>query len=102
MTPNETGYQYEAVFANSAGSATTSAATLTVSLPGTPQVVITNPASQTVKPGASVLFTVAASESPAPLVQWKLSTNGGQTFTPIRGRNINRVEAEEGSRPAER
>ncbi len=76
------GYQYQAVFTNTAGTATTTAATLTVNVPPS---VTTNPTNQMVLLGSSVSFTAAASGKPVPTVQWQLSTDGGTTFTDIPG-----------------
>ncbi|MBE7184515.1 MAG: autotransporter domain-containing protein [Methylobacterium mesophilicum] len=45
----------------------------------------TQPADQTVAVGATATFTAAASGSPAPTVQWQVSTNGGGSFTDIAG-----------------
>jgi hypothetical protein len=56
-------------------------ATLTVN---TAPVVTTNPVSQTATSG-NVTFTAAASGSPAPTVQWQVSTNGGASFSDIPG-----------------
>ena len=78
----QNGNQYEAVFTNSIGNATTTAATLTVQ---TVPSVSTNPTNQTVTAGSTASFTAAAGGNPAPTVQWKVSTNGGETFTPIGG-----------------
>ena len=78
----ENGYQFEAVFTNSAGSATSTAATLTVQ---TTPAVTTNPASQTIAAGSTVTFTAAASGNPTPTVQWELSTNQGTSFSAISG-----------------
>ena len=59
--------------------------TLTVSaLSAAPQVTV-QPQSQTVVAGSTVTFTAAASGEPAPTVQWQVSTNGGRTWTNIRG-----------------
>ena len=74
--------QYEAVFTNSVGTATSSPATLTVSSPLT---VTTNPTPQNVNAGSMVTLTAAASGNPAATVQWEVSTDGGQTFTSIAG-----------------
>ena len=76
------GNKYEATFANSIGSVTTSPATLTVN---TPPVVTTDPSDTEVTAGNSATFTAAATGSPAPTVQWQVSTDGGTTFTPILG-----------------
>jgi hypothetical protein len=55
--------------------------TLTVN---TAPVVTLNPVSQTATSG-TVTFTAAASGSPAPTVQWQVSTNGGASFSNISG-----------------
>ncbi len=76
------GYEYEAVFTNNQGSATSNPATLTVTT--APQIT-TQPTSQSVAAGASVTLTAAASGNPTPTVQWQVSTNGGTSFTNIAG-----------------
>ncbi len=88
-TSGENGYEYRAVLSNSAGSATTRAATLTVAGPpgnSAPQVT-TQPTNQTVADGDYATFTAAASGSPAPATQWQVSSNGGQTWSAILGAN---------------
>jgi hypothetical protein len=82
VTASQNGYQYRAVFTNSAGSATTAVATLTVQSAPT---VTTNPSSKTVSAGQTASFTAAATGNPAPTVQWQVSTDGGVTFTNISG-----------------
>ena len=73
------GYEYEAVFTNAAGTATTTAATLTVQ---TAPSVTANPTNQTVNAGGTATFTAAASGNPTPSVQWEVSTDSGfTTFT---------------------
>jgi len=64
------GGVYSAVVANSAGSATSDNATLTVNSPLVPPAFTTQPASQTVTAGGAVTFSVAASGTPAPTYQW--------------------------------
>ena len=83
---DQNGNEYCAVFTNSLGSATSTAATLTVN---TGPVVTTNPSDQTVDAGQSATFTAAASGQPAPTVQWQMSTDGGATFTDISGATAN-------------
>jgi hypothetical protein len=78
----ESGNEYQAVFTNSVGSATSSAATLTFD---TAPVVTTQPTGVSVVTGQPASFTAAASGSPAPSVQWQISTNAGVTFTNIGG-----------------
>ena len=79
------GNKYEAVFTNAAGSATTTAATLTVNAANTAPTITTNPANVSVTAGATATFTAAASGSPTPTVQWQVSTNGGTSFTNLAG-----------------
>ncbi len=74
------GYEYEAVFTNSVGTATTSVATLTV---GTLPAVTKQPANQTINAGGKTSFSAAATGSPTPSVQWYVSTNGGTSFAPL-------------------
>jgi hypothetical protein len=81
-TASLNGYSYRAVFTNSAGSATTAAATLTVQFAPT---VTSNPHSTSVTAGQTATFTAAANGSPTPAVQWMVSTDGGNTFSNIAG-----------------
>ncbi len=78
----QNGDEYEAVFTNSLGSATSTAATLTVE---TVPSVTTQPSDQTVTAGATATFTAAASGNPTPSVQWMVSTDSGATFNDISG-----------------
>jgi hypothetical protein len=64
--------QYRAIFTNSVGSTTSSAATLTVN---TAPLVTTQPSNLTVNPGGTASFTALASGSPVPTVQWQVCTN---------------------------
>jgi hypothetical protein len=80
--PTDNGHQFRAVFTNTCGTATTTAATLTVDIA---PAVTTNPTDQTVCAGTSATFTAAASGTPTPTVQWQVSTNGGSTFTDLPG-----------------
>ena len=80
--PAENGDQYQAVFTNSVGSATTAAATLTVD---SAPAITTQPSSATVLQGQPASFTAGASGNPTPTVQWQVSTNGGATYSTIAG-----------------
>ncbi len=74
--------RFRAVFTNALGRATSQAAVVHVDVPPT---VTTNPTSQTIAHGQRVTFSAAASGTPAPHVQWQVSTDGGQTFHNIQG-----------------
>jgi hypothetical protein len=82
----QNGHQYEAVFTNTNGSATSNPATLTV-IPSVAPQVVGQPGSQTVVMGATALFNSTASGTPAPGVQWQQSTDQGATWTSIPGAN---------------
>jgi len=81
-TAADSGEEFEAIFWNSFSAATTSAATLTI---GTVPQVTTQPSGVTVAAGSAASFTAAASSSPAPSVQWQVSTDGGNTWGSIAG-----------------
>lgn len=70
----QSGNRYRAVFTNLAGVVPTAAVTLTVA---TVPVVTTQPGNQTATAGHTATFVAAASGSPAPTVQWQVSTDGG-------------------------
>ena len=74
--------QYRAICINTAGSATSNAATLTVIT--IPQVT-TQPVSVSATAPDAATFTVACSGSPAPTLQWQLSSNAGQAWTNLAG-----------------
>ena len=73
----QNGYDYRAVFSNPAGSVSSNAATLTVDSIGP---VTTQPQSLTVNEGQPAMFTAAAAGSPAPSVQWQVSSTGGLSW----------------------
>jgi streptogramin lyase len=75
-TVGMSGNQYHAVFTNAPGAATSNAATLTVNSAPAGPTVTTQPTNQTVTAGATATFTSAASGTPAPTVQWQVSTGG--------------------------
>jgi hypothetical protein len=80
------GSRFRAVANNGIGSpAISNAATLTV--PGAAPLITTHPQSQTVNDGVSVTFTVAASGTPAPTLQWQRSADG-TTWAPIGGATL--------------
>ena len=77
VTIGQNNNRYRAVFTNSAGGATTNAATLTVTSTAVAPQITTQPANQSVIADATATFTAAATGDPDPAVQWQLSTNGG-------------------------
>jgi hypothetical protein len=77
--PNS-GEQYRAVFTNSNGTATTTAATLTVATSSSGPAVTTQPSNQAVLDGETATFLAAASGTPTPAVQWQVSTDSGKTW----------------------
>ena len=62
---------YAAVATNSAGTATSSGAVLTVSTGATAPAFTTQPSSQVLTAGGTATFSVAVSGSPVPTLQWK-------------------------------
>jgi hypothetical protein len=82
---SQNGYQYRAVFTNSAGSATTQAAVLTVTAASTAPAVTQQPSSETVAAGSTASFSASVSGSPTPTVAWQVSTDGGSSWNPISG-----------------
>ncbi len=78
----ETGTLYRAVFTNAAGSAKSAAAALTV---GQAPAVTVQPLSTTLLAGQSIVFEAAASGTPAPSVQWEISTDGGAEWSAVEG-----------------
>src|SRR5581483_1454441 len=80
LAASQNGTVYRAVFTNSGGTTNSNGATLTVTPAAAPQVT-TQPGNKSAAAGQSATFTAAASGSPAPTVQWQVSTDGGTTFT---------------------
>lgn len=79
------GNYYRAKVSNSAGTAYSQAAQLTVTPADVAPSISTQPTSQTVTVGAQATFTVAATGTPTPTIQWQISSNGGSTWTNING-----------------
>ncbi len=86
---------YTVVATNSAGSATSNGAVLTVSAATVAPAITTQPQSQTAAPGASVTFTAAASGSPTPTYQWQKDGNaiGGATNASLSLTNVQAGDA---------
>jgi hypothetical protein len=83
--PDLSGNEYQAVFTNSQGTATTTDATLTVTPPLAAPAITVNPTSAAVTSGQTVTFSASATGTPTPTVVWQLSKNDGKTFTTIAG-----------------
>lgn len=89
LSASQSGFEYRARFQNTiAGEvhkAITSAATLTVTAKSSKEEapsVTQQPESRTVTEPEKANFTAKASGSPAPTIQWEVSTDGGSTFAP--------------------
>jgi len=78
------GNQYRVVATNASGATTSTAATLTVNLSAAPSFT-TQPVNATIVAGQAAQFTVAASGTPTPTLQWQLSTDNGTTWSNITG-----------------
>jgi sugar lactone lactonase YvrE len=70
--PSDTG-SYTVTVTNSAGSVTSAAATLTVSLVSGPPLAAAQPVSQTIASGHTVIFSFPTTGTPAPTYQWSLN-----------------------------
>lgn len=77
----DSGAQFRATF----NGVPTNAATLTVNPTPAYPVYVTQPASQSVTIGATATFTVSVTGTPAPGLQWQVSTDGGATWSDIPG-----------------
>lgn len=76
------GKMFRFVVTNDVGTATSTAAVLTVH---TPPVVTLDPAGVTARTGTVATFTASAEGTPAPAVRWQVSTDGGASFADIPG-----------------
>ncbi len=85
------GHLYRAQFKNSAGTANSEAAVLTVQKRPS---VTRQPASATVETGQSAVFEAAGAGFPTPTIQWQLSTDGGATWSAIEGATSEKLTVE--------
>ena len=81
-SPSDQGAQFQAVFTNTTGSATTTAAVLTVTLAPS---LVSSPVSVTVDVGTTNVFTAVAYGIPGPTVQWQRSNDAGVTWSDVPG-----------------
>ena len=66
---------YSVIVSNLFGRATSSTAVLTVTLTGAAPLITSEPASQTVAPGGTAIFYVAATGAPPLTYHWRMNTN---------------------------
>lgn len=69
------GDKFRCVVSNAIGSVTSNTVTLTVASTPQPPTVLTQPISQTVSVGYSVLLTIEVAGAPTPTIQWYKGTN---------------------------
>lgn len=84
-TLTDNGVQHRAVATSSAGTATSLAATLSVSAAQSRPEFTAQPADASVAVGQTATWTVAVAGVPTPSLQWQLSTDGGLSFANING-----------------
>jgi hypothetical protein len=77
------GDELRVVVANAAGSVTSPSATLTVRPAPAAPAFTTQPSGQSVTAGSAAVFTVAATGTPTPALQWQRSSDGGASFADI-------------------
>lgn len=82
----DNGASFDVVVTNTAGSATSAAATLTVTVPVV-ATITTQPSDLTIAAGGSAAFTVAAtcSDSATASLQWQRSNDAGASYTDVAG-----------------
>jgi hypothetical protein len=84
-TLSQDGERYRLVAINSAGTAISDAARLTVTAAPQAPAIVTQPTGQSVSAPAAATFTAAASGVPSPSWQWQLSTDGGINWANVSG-----------------
>ncbi|MBB2923573.1 glycoside hydrolase family 43 protein [Cellulomonas cellasea] len=94
--PSDDGRSWRAVLRNAHGTATSEAATLTVTAPA-PPVVTLHPRPVTVPKDATASFTAAASGTPTPSVRWEVSRNGGRSWTAVAYADVETTATAQGA-----
>ena len=79
----DNGAQFRVIVTNSVGSVTSNFAALTVNPAPVAPSFTTHPADVAVTEPATATFTVAATGTSAPTLQWQVSTNGGTTWANV-------------------
>ncbi len=82
-TTTMNGERYRVVVSNGAGSVTSSAVVLSVNPTPMAAAITTQPADQSVSAGNAAAFSVAATGTPAPTLQWQRSTDNGTSWSNI-------------------
>lgn len=85
LSLSDNARQFRVVVSNSAGSVTSNTALLTVDSAQTVPAFNTQPANQSVIAPDTATFSVVATGTPSPTLQWQLSTNAGGSFADIAG-----------------
>lgn len=85
LTTAEDGDAFRCVATNAAGSATSAAATLTVTSGIVAPSIVSSPANVTVNAGQTATFTVVAAGTAPLYYQWLLSTDNGATWGNVAG-----------------
>ncbi len=81
----DNGASFRVVVSNVALTVTSTAAQLTVSAPNVAPAIVTPPLDSRVTSPATATFSVVAAGTPAPTLQWQLSTNNGGSWADIPG-----------------
>ncbi len=89
---SESGNEYRAVFTNVAGTATSKPVMLIVQ---SSPVVTKQPVGTIVEVGQSAQFEATAGGSPAPSVQWEVSSNGGASWSAVAGATSDQLTVED-------
>jgi hypothetical protein len=82
MTDENDGRQFRAVFTNEMGSAETDAAVVSMNFK---PVIDAHPASQAVRVGRTVVFTVTVRARPEAQISWQVSTDDGESWAELPG-----------------
>lgn len=81
----ESGAEYQAIFTNTVGKASSTPATLTVAERKVAPLVTLNPVGAGVTAGESATFTAEASGTPTPRVEWQVSIDFGSHWANVSG-----------------
>ena len=85
-TTAQSGQRYRVLVSNSAGSVTSNSALLTVNPAPIAPLFTTQPISQSIIAGAAVSFTVVATGTPAPALQWRI--NGANLVNGVQASGV--------------